>query len=161
MLYFSLCIQDQGLATPQDSFKIVLVKLHDIFIEKMLRKMEGEITTDMYAKTEEPFNELFVKNDDDFELYVEKFEFELSEYIERSNNATAAINLKRYYPITLPYSIFVVDMLNLMTKFVDKNLDYWQFLLNDMSDLILVSYSCDKILLRAKQAICEIFSDSA
>jgi|LakMenEpi03Aug12_release.lakeMendotaPanAssembly.Ray.scaffolds.fasta_scaffold965584_2 hypothetical protein len=123
----------------------------------MLRKVESEITTYMYDPSKELFSELFVKNDDDFELYVEKFEFELSEYIERSNNATAAINLKRYYPITLPYSIFVVDMLNLMTKFVDKNLDYWQFLLNDMSDFILVSYSCDKLLLCAKQKICQIF----
>jgi len=51
--------------------------------------------------------------------------------------------------VTLPYTKFVVDILNHLTDLVNTNLDYWQFLLNDMRDFTLVSSSCDEILLKA------------
>jgi len=54
--------------------------------------------------------------------------------------------MKRYYPITLPYTKFVVDVLNHLTDLINMNLDYWQFLLTDMRDFTLVSNSCDEIL---------------
>lgn len=54
--------------------------------------------------------------------------------------------MKRYYPITLPYTKFVVDVLNHLTELINMNLDYWQFLLTDMRDFTLVSNSCDEIL---------------
>jgi len=69
--------------------------------------------------------------------------------MDRLNAATAAQNLKRYYPVTLPYTKLVVDILNHLIDLVNTNLDNWQFLLNDMQDLCLVSNSCDEILLKA------------
>lgn len=56
---------------------------------------------------------------------MEKYEFELNENMDRTNAATAAINLKRNYPITLPYTKFVVDVLEHLTTFINANLDYW------------------------------------
>mgnify|MGYP003340961297 CR=1 FL=1 len=60
---------------------------------------------------------------------------------------------KQSYPVTLPYTHFVVDVLNHLADLIDKNLDYWQFLLNDMSDFDLVTDSCNEILRTAGQLI--------
>ena len=142
----------------------MLVKLHDVFRDKILEKVESKVTTCLYSDESSQFQELVCKNDEEFERYVEKFQFELSELMDRSNAATAALNLKRYYPVTLPYTKFVVDILNHLTDLVNTNLDYWQFLLNDMRDFTLVSNSCDEILLKACGVIYEyietdVFSD--
>ena len=55
ILLFSLCVQDQGLATAQDSLKTVLVKLHDIFRDKILEKVESRVTTCLFSDDSSQF----------------------------------------------------------------------------------------------------------
>lgn len=88
ILLFSLCVHDQGLATAQDSLRTVLVKLHDVFRDKILNRTEAILLTCLHSddsSQSSQFVELICKNDEEFNLYVEKFEFELSEHMDRSN----------------------------------------------------------------------------
>jgi hypothetical protein len=51
----------------------VLVKLHDVFRDKILEKVESKVTTCLYSDESSQFQELVCKNDEEFERYVEKF----------------------------------------------------------------------------------------
>lgn len=81
-----------------------------------------------------------VKNEDDFTQNVERFEFELYDYF-RSNKITG-IQMKNY-PLTLPYSRSLVTINNLLAEYIDNLMDYWQFLLTDISEFTQVAASCE------------------
>ena len=59
------------------------------------------------------------------------------------------------YPFTLPYSRSVVAINNLLSNFLSKNLDYWQFLLSSAHDFTFVSEACDEIFFEAIDIIEE------
>ena len=91
----------------------------------MLAKVESEITSAMYGDTSSKFDQLDCKDDAEFQQYVDKFEFDLGIKMERNNMSTISKNVARKYPITLPYTKFVVDVLNHLTVLIHMNLDYW------------------------------------
>ena len=85
-------------------------------------------------------------NDEEFTYSVEKFEFELFDHF-KTNKVT------KNYPISLPYSKSVVEINYALASFIEKNLDYWQFLLQSSGDFGLVSASCDRIFTAAVEQI--------
>ena len=90
-----------------------------------------------------------VSNDEEFAYSVEKFEFELFDHFKTNKivvSITATLLNKslsmpfepsnsllplhqKQYPITLPYSRSVVEINYNLASFIEKNMDYWQFLL--------------------------------
>ena len=87
-----------------------------------------------------------VKNDEEFSHSVERFEFELFDHFKTNK-------VVKQYPISLPYSRSVVEINYTLASFVEKNLDYWQFLLQSTQDFTLVSTSCDRIFIAAVEMI--------
>ena len=77
---------------------------------------------------------------------MEKFEFELFDHFKTNK-------VVKQYPISLPYSKSVVEINYALASFVEKNLDYWQFLLQTNGDLSHVSASCDRIFIAAVEMI--------
>jgi hypothetical protein len=47
------------------------------------------------------------------------------------------------YPLTLPYSRSLVTINNLLAEYIDNLMDYWQFLLSDISEFTQVAASCE------------------
>ena len=137
----------------------MLVKLHDLFRDTILSKVEAKMTElyEMGKVYSTQFNELKCNNDEEYYMYVKKFEFGDYEETDRSNASMYQVKAK--YPVMLPYTMFVVDVLNHLVEFINKNLDYWQFLLNEMSDFDLVTNSCNEILLTAGQFIFASIDD--
>lgn len=72
-----------------------------------------------------------VTNDDEFQQNVERFEFELFDYF-RSNKITG-VQMK-HYPLTLPYSKSLVIVNNIIHENIEALMDYWQFLLTDVTE---------------------------
>lgn len=85
-------------------------------------------------------------NDEEFAYSVERFEFELFDHFKTNK-------LAKNYPISLPYSKSVVEINYALAGFVEKNLDYWQFLLQSSGDFAQVSASCDRIFVAAVDMI--------
>ena len=57
------------------------------------------------------------------------------------------------YPLTLPFSSSVVQINNLIEQCTEALLDYWQFLMADISEFSLVTTSCEKLLLTVLEGI--------
>ena len=72
----------------------------------------------------------------------------VSDPVDRTKS-TMAIEIKKKKEKYLPYAKIVLNVLNHLMELININLDYWQFLLNDMRDFSLVSSSCDDILKEA------------
>lgn len=89
-------------------------------------------------------------NDDEFQYNVERFEFELYDYF-RSNKITG-VQLKNY-PLTLPYSRLLVLVNDLVQKSIEDLMDYWQFLLQDLTEFQLVNQSCQRLLQTVKDTL--------
>ena len=63
MLLFCLCVQDQGLITPQDNMLKVLIILHEAFLDKLLCKVKSCVANEL---AKEEYNPNDVNNDDEF-----------------------------------------------------------------------------------------------
>ena len=87
-----------------------------------------------------------VNNDDEFTYSVEKFEFELFDHFKTNK-------VSKNYPISLPYSQSVVEINYTIASYLEKNLDYWQFLLHATSEYALITASCDRILIGALEMV--------
>lgn len=132
------------MTTPQDKMQSqVLVKLHSTFIEKLLQKVTGTVAT---LLAQEQYQQHEATNDEEFTYSVEKFEFELFDHFKTNK-------VMKSYPISLPYSKSVVEINYALTGFLERNLDYWQFLLQSSGDFGLVSSSCDRIFTAAVEQI--------
>lgn len=59
------------------------------------------------------------------------------------------------YPLTLPYSRSLVTINNLLAEYIDNLMDYWQFLLTDISEFTQVAASCEQLLLTARDQIMD------
>jgi hypothetical protein len=75
-------MRDLGLI--QDlSFLNVLIKFHDIFIEKLLNNLEKKINEVLDS---EDYNQIKVSNSEDLFKYVDKYEIDLSKYFGMQSN---------------------------------------------------------------------------
>ena len=109
MLVFCLCMQDQGLTTPQDKMQTVLIKLHPQFQEKLLWAVQSTVQNIL---AREAFGQNVVNNDEEFAYSVEKFEFELFDHFRTHK-------VVKKYPINLPYSNSVVEMNYALAAYVE------------------------------------------
>mmetsp|Transcript_17111 Transcript_17111/g.16333 ORF Transcript_17111/g.16333 Transcript_17111/m.16333 type:complete len:141 (+) Transcript_17111:348-770(+) len=79
---FLLALRDLGLI--QDlSFMNNLVKLHDVFIDKLVETLEYKVRE---ALEREDYNQIEVKNPEDLFNSVDKYEIDLTKYIKMQNN---------------------------------------------------------------------------
>ena len=99
----------------------------------------------------ETYTPVSVTNDDEFAVNVEKFDFDLFEYF-RTNKITGMAQFKNY-PLTLPFSGSVVQVNNLLEQCTEALLDYWQFLLSDITEFAQVTSSCERLLLAVFEQI--------
>eukprot|EP00347_Sterkiella_histriomuscorum_P017453 403349310 len=144
---FILAIRDLGLA--QDlSFLNTLIKLHDVFIDKLLLALEKKIEEILEYENYEPIR---ITNSEELFKYADKYEIDLSKYFGMNQNMNIS------YPVFLPYSLSVVKLNDLLQSFIEENFQYWQFLLADKADFTLAYSSCDRILSRTIELISEHF----
>lgn len=64
------------------------------------------------------------------------------------------------YPLLLPFTRGVPLLNDLMSDFLTRNLEYWQFLIADKADFPMVYVSCDRLLLRLSQLLEHYFWQS-
>ncbi|CDW87391.1 exocyst complex component 6 isoform 2 [Stylonychia lemnae] len=144
---FVLGMRDLGIA--QDlSFLNTLIKLHDVFIDKLLSGLEKQIDDILEY---ENYEQISVKNSEELFKTVDKYELDLSKYFGMNQN------MQLSYPVLLPYSSSVVKLNDLVEKFLQDNFLYWQFLLADKADFTIAYSSCDRILCRTIELLSEHF----
>ena len=60
------------------------MKLHDVFIEKMLQKVEAKMTTEM-NNNDRMLKEITINNDNDYREFVDKFDLDVFGFTEPGN----------------------------------------------------------------------------
>ena len=93
-----------------------MVKLHDLFLDKMLQKVKSGV---MNVLSKEDYVPIEVTTEDEFEHNVERFEFELFDHF-RFNKITTKIHREANY--RLPYSKSVVAVNYLLADFIAQNI---------------------------------------
>ena len=94
MLIFSLCMQDQGLTTPQDKMHQDLVKLHSHFLDKLVQKVRSTVKTLLDS---EQYQQNVVENDEQFAYAVERFEFELFDHFKTNKVVVSSDHQRRRF----------------------------------------------------------------
>lgn len=76
IVHFILAIRDLGLVTDL-SFLNTMIKLHDVFIDKLLLSLEKRVVEILEFETYEP---ILVNNSEELYKFVDKYEIDLSKY---------------------------------------------------------------------------------
>ena len=112
LITFILGMRDLGLL--QDlSFFNSLIKLHDIFLDKMLTSLDKKVSEILET---EDYNQLQVHSSEELFQLVDKYELDLTRYFGMYNPAT-----QLEYPVLLPYSSSVVRLNELLATYIEEN----------------------------------------
>ena len=82
MVNFILAIRDLGL-TQDLSFFNTLIKLHDIFIDKLLTSLDQQVNKILEG---EDYTQIEVKDSEELFKYADKYEIDLSKYFSINTN---------------------------------------------------------------------------
>ena len=106
IVVFILAIRDLGLI--QDlSFLNTLIKLHDVYIEKLLNTLDKRVIEILEV---EDYNQIQVKNSEYLFKTGYKYEIDLSKYFGMNQTQ----NMDRAQPGGLPYSLSGVELNDLI-----------------------------------------------
>lgn len=142
---FVVAVRDIGMV--QDLvFLNALVKLHDVYLDKVMGDLEKEVALVLEAEDQ---IQVEVKSAEDLFRNADKYEMDLSAHFGEQHNLA--------YPVLLPFSLSVVRLNDLVQSYFEDNFAFWQFLLADKGDFPLAYASCDKILCRVIEILSEHF----
>lgn len=94
-------------------------------MEKLKERIKAILEDENYAG-------LQIKNEDELRDKLEKYDIDIDDYFKTNKK------LIRKYPVHLNFTKTVLEINDEVASFLEKNLDYYQFLLDQTSDFILV-----------------------
>ena len=94
-------------------------------MEKLKDRIKAILEDENYAG-------LQIKNEDELRDKLEKYDIDIDDYFKTNKK------LIRKYPVNLNFTKTVLEINDEVASFLEKNLDYYQFLLDQTSDFILV-----------------------
>ena len=87
----------------------------------------------------ENYSNIKISNDKEFREKVDRYDIELHDYF-RTN-----IEIRKVYPLDLPFCECVFELNKLMADTIESALDYWQFLLYSKEDFAKVANSTNQL----------------
>lgn len=125
-----------GLASPSEKISNVLVNLYEFFHIKIAKVAKAKVKE---VLERENYSNIKISNDKEFREKVDRYDIELHDYF-RTN-----IEIRKVYPLDLPFCECVFELNKLMADTIESALDYWQFLLYSKEDFAKVANSTNQL----------------